>query len=222
MHVTFDKEGSWFLELISHPSKYKTRNLLDNQNDFEKGASISRGIMSAKKWLMLFINLLGGGGVIGSYVWGFLTHPDAGQALWGGVPDSIRPFYTAGMFLAATGYFAFTYFILLRLNPSKTRVLGRFPFGLFNILYAAILVPSALWMPLTFWALEGSSLGLLWAVRIVLAVVGLASVGLLFALLKVEPRLPRWAHWLAVAGCVGFCLQTAILDAIIWVVFFRV
>ncbi len=85
--------------------------------------------MSAKKWLMLFINLLGGGGVIGSYIWGFLTHPNAGQALWGGVPDSIRPFYTAGMFLAATGYFAFTYFILFRLNPDETRVFSRFPSG---------------------------------------------------------------------------------------------
>jgi hypothetical protein len=178
--------------------------------------------MNAKKGLLLFINLLGGGGVIGSYIWGFLTHPNAGQALWSGVPDNIRPFYTAGMFLAATGYFAFTYYILFRLNPSETRVFNRFPFGLFNILYAAILIPSALWMPLTLFALEGPSLGFLWAVRVVLAIVGLASVGLLFALLNVEPRLPRWAHRLAVAGCVGFCLQTAILDAIVWVVFFKV
>jgi len=178
--------------------------------------------VSAKKWRMLFLNILGGGGVIGSYIWGFLTHPNAGQALWGGVPDSIRSFYTAGMFLAATGYFAFTYFILFRLNPSETRVFNRFPFGLFNVLYAAILIPSALWMPLTLFALKGPSLGFVWAVRIVLAMVGLASVGLLFALLKVEPRLPRWAHRLAVAGCVGFCLQTAILDAIVWVAFFKV
>ena len=163
-----------------------------------------------------------GGGVIGSYIWGFLTHPNAGQALWGGVPDTIRPFYSTGMFLAASGYFAFTYFILFRLNPNKTRVFNRFPFGLFNILYAAILIPSALWMPLTLFVLEGSSLGFVWAVRIVLAMVGLASVGLLFDLLKVEPRLPRWAHRLAVAGCVGFCLQTAILDAIVWVAFFKV
>jgi hypothetical protein len=126
------------------------------------------------------------------------------------------------MFLAATGYFAFSYFILFRLNPTNTRVFSRFPFGLFNVLYAAILIPSALWMPLTLFALEGPSLGFLWAVRIVLAMVGLASVGLLFALLKVEPRLPRWAHRLAVAGCVGFCLQTAILDAIVWVAFYKV
>jgi hypothetical protein len=178
--------------------------------------------MNTKKWLMLFINLLGGGAVIGSYIWGFLTHSNAGQALWGGVPDSIRSFYTAGMVLAATGYFAFTYFILFRLYPNETRVFNRFPFGLFNVLYAAILIPSALWMPLTLFALEGPSLGFVWAVRIVLSMVGLASVALLLALLNVEPRLPRWAHRLAVAGCVGFCLQTTILDAIVWVAFFTV
>jgi len=178
--------------------------------------------MNSKKWLMLFINLLGGGGVIGSYIWGFLTHPNAGQALWGGVPYNIRPFYTAGMFLAATGFFAFTYFILFRLDPSATRVFGRLGFGAFNALYAAILIPSALWMPLTFLALDVHSLGFLWAVRIVLVAVGVASIGLLYALLKVEPRRPRWAHRLAVAGCVGFCLQTAILDAIVWVAFFQV
>jgi hypothetical protein len=48
------------------------------------------------------------------------------------------------MFLAATGCFAFTYFILFRLNPSETRVFSRFPFDLFNVLYAAILISSAL------------------------------------------------------------------------------
>jgi hypothetical protein len=64
------------------------------------------------------------------------------------------------MLLAAAGYFAFTYFVLFRLDPTITRVLGRFPFDLFNVLYAVILIPSALWMPLTLFALEGSSLGL--------------------------------------------------------------
>jgi hypothetical protein len=73
------------------------------------------------------------------------------------------------MFLAAAGYFAFTYFILFRLNPDKTRVMARQPlgFGVFNFLYAVILFPSALWMPLTFLTIEQSSLSLLWVVRII-------------------------------------------------------
>ena len=124
--------------------------------------------MRAEKWLMVFINLTGGAAVLGSYAHGLLTHPGAGEVLWGGVPQSVRPFYTAGMFLAAAGYFAFTYFILFRLDPRDTRVYGRFGFNVFNALYAAILIPSALWMPLTFLAVEQSSLWLLWIVRVVL------------------------------------------------------
>ena len=177
--------------------------------------------MHPKKWLMILINLFGGTAVLGSYAHGLLTHPGAGEVLWGGVPNSIRPFYTAGMLLAATGYFAFTGFILFRLGPRDTRVCSRFGFGVFNALYAAILFPSALWMPLTFLAAEQSSLGLLWTVRVVLAAAGFASLGLLLSLLNTEPRQPLWAYWIAVVGCVGFCIQTVILDAIVWGAWFR-
>jgi len=173
-------------------------------------------MMHPKKWLMFLINLVGGSAVLGSYAYGALTHPNAGKILWGGVPQSIRPFYTGGMFLAAAGYFAFTYFIFFHLNPIKTQVTRRFGFGLFNALYAAILFPSALWMPLTFLAIEQSSLALLWLVRIVLVGVGSASLGLFAALLKVQPRQPVWAHRMALLGSVVFCLQTVLLDAILW------
>ena len=177
--------------------------------------------MNAKKWLMIVINVIGGFAVLGSYIYGILSHPEAGRMLWGGVPQMIRPFYTVGMLLAATGYFAFTYFILFRLDPVQTRVANRFGFGVFNVLYATILIPSALWMPLTFLTVELSSQVLLWTVRIVLVVVGTASLGLFFALLKVRPRQPLWAHRIALVGIVGFCIQTAILDAILWGTFFR-
>ena len=128
---------------------------------------------AVKRWTFL-INLLGGAAVLGSYVLGFRTHPEAGTVLWGGVPPGIRP------------------------------------------LYAAILIPSALWMPLTFVALKSSTLVILWMVRVVLAVVGLASLSLLIALLNVWPPRPLWAHGLAVAGSIAFCLQTTVLDAIVW------
>ena len=178
--------------------------------------------MHPKKWLLLTINSLGGAAVLGSYAYGIRTHPNATNVLWGGVPASMRPFYTAGMFLAAAGYFAFIYFILFRLDPDKTSVWHRSGFGTFNILFAAILIPSALWMPLTFEAAEATSRVLLWVVRLVLAVVGLTSLSLLVALLNVQPRQPAWAHWLAVIGCVAFCLQTAVLDMIVWSAYFTV
>lgn len=178
--------------------------------------------MHPKKRVMLLINILGGAAVLGSYALSILAHPNAGQILWGDVPESIRPYYTANMLLAATGYFAFIYFILFRLNPVKTRIAGRFGFGLFNALFAGILIPSALWMPLTFLAFEQSSPALAWAVRIVLWLVGSASLALFYAILKIEPRQPLWAQGVALVGSIAFCIQTVILDGILWVMFFRI
>ena len=178
--------------------------------------------MHAKKWLMLLINLLGGAAVLGSYVWGFRTYPGASEALWGGVPENIRPYITANMLLAAAGYFAFIYFTLFRLDPTHSRVSGRFGFGLFNLLYAAVLLPSALWMPVSILAIEQDSQAYVWLARLVLAVVALASLGMLIALLKVEPARPRWAQRLAVIGSIPFCIQTVLFDAILWGALFSI
>jgi hypothetical protein len=40
--------------------------------------------------------------------------------------------------------------------------------------------------------------------------------------LKVSPSQPVWAHRLALIGCAAFCLQTALLDAVLWSAYFRV
>ena len=169
---------------------------------------------------MLVINVVGGLAVLGSYAHGIMTHYDPGTALWGGVPEGLRPVYTANMLLAALGYFAFTYRLLFRTVPEEARVGRRSGLGLFNALYVAVLLPSALWMPLTFSMVEHPS-RLVWAsIRLVLSVVGLGSVGLVACLLGLRPRDPRWLHWLAIAGAIFFCLQTAVLDALIWPAYF--
>lgn len=178
--------------------------------------------MHRQKQILLVIILVGGSAVLASYILGFLQYPDASQTLWGGIPQNIRPLYTLGMLLGALGYFAYTYFILFRLRPENTRISNRYGYELFNVLYFAILIPSALWLPFTIQAVEQSSQLWEWIVKIVLAVVAVASLGLLIALLKVEPRQPGWSHKLAVIGCILFCFQTVILDAMIWGTLFRV
>jgi uncharacterized membrane protein len=77
-------------------------------------------------------------------------------------------------------------------------------------------------MPLTSAALDRHSMGLYWAIRIVLAVVGLGSLALLAALLSLRTGGSSHAYWLAVAGSAAFCFQTAVLDALVWPAFFRV
>jgi hypothetical protein len=169
---------------------------------------------------MAALNLLGGIAVLGSYAYGLSSHPTTRAELWGGVPQSIRPAYTLWMPLAAAGYFLFTYFLFFRVDPQKARIAHRFDFRAFNLLYAAILVPSALWMPLTFEMIENPSATLWLTIRLVLWIVGLGSVALVGGLLTLRPRQPTRSYWLAVAGSIAFTVQTALIDALVWTAYF--
>lgn len=176
--------------------------------------------MHPQRLALAWINVLGGLAVLGSYAWGFVAHPETVGALWGGVPEGLRPVYTANMFLAAGGYFLFTHFVLLRLAPDSTRVGARFGYGVFPLLYLLVLVPSALWMPLTFLLIEAPSAALWWLVRLDLALVGVGSVGLLAALLSLRAPASARGRVAAVAGLIPFIVQTAVLDALVWPAYF--
>jgi hypothetical protein len=168
---------------------------------------------------LLALNVFGGAAVLASYAWGALARPEAMGALWGGVPEAVRGLYTAQMFLAAAGYFLFTPYILLRLDPARTRIAGRFGYRSFTLLYALVLLPSAAWLPLTVQMLASPSAALWGAIRVDLALVGLGSLGLLAALLALGAGAPR-GRALAVLGLLPFCLQTAVLDGLVWPHFF--
>lgn len=120
------------------------------------------------------------------------------------------------MLLGAAGFFAYTYHILFRLDLEKIRIFSRFGYGAFHWIYTLILVPSALWLPLSLLAFEQSSSLILWAARLDLAVVAVASLALLFILIEIRLRLSAWSSTLAIIGSVLFCIQTVLLDAIIW------
>jgi hypothetical protein len=173
-----------------------------------------------KRWLIGII-LSGGLAVLGSYVSGVISQPGAADILWGGVPPDIRPFYSANMLLAAASFFVFTYYILFWINSWEKSVTNRPGYWVFPGLYAAILYPSAMWLPLTFGAVAQASLLLLWLVRIVLVLVGLASLCLLVVLVRSKPMRPDLLYWLSIAGGGFFCLQTALLDGVVWNIFFR-
>ena len=176
--------------------------------------------MHKQKVMLLVIILCGGIIVLGSYAWGIAAVSNADQILWGGVPDSIRMLSSVGMLPGAMGFFAYTYFILFCLNPDETRVFKKHGYKVFIALYIAILFPSALWMPLAALAVRNPGQYMDWLVRVDLVVVGLASLLLLFTLLNTQPRQPLWAFRLSIIGCIFFCLQTVLMDAILWGIYF--
>ncbi|MFO8011451.1 MAG: hypothetical protein R6T78_01265 [Dehalococcoidales bacterium] len=178
--------------------------------------------MNNEQWILLAINIAGGAAVLGSYFREIKRHPGKRNDIWGGVPERIKPLYTVSMLLAAVGYLAFSYFIVIRADPDEIEIGNNLGFGVFYPVYILILLPSAMWMPFTYKMLQQPSKATWIQIRLILALVGIASLALLALISMLEPREPGAAYWAAVTGAAFFCIQTAVLDALIWPAFFKV
>lgn len=175
--------------------------------------------MSPQKKAWLAINAVGGAAVLGSYAHGLLTHPETRNGLWGSMPEELQAVYGVTMWLAAVGYFFFSYYFLVRTDAERVRF-GRYGFGLVNVLYALVMLGSALWMPLTFAYFENPSTPAWLVVRADLLLVALGAIGLMIALFTMRPRAEGLAGVLAMLGLLLFLLQTAFLDPLVWPEFF--
>jgi hypothetical protein len=172
--------------------------------------------MAEQKIWFLVINALGGVAVIASYAAGLITHPNTEQLLWGRITPALKSVYLVSMPLAAAGYLLFLYFIVFHLDAKTVQVWGFDGFLVLDIIFMAILVFSAFWMPLTYKLIETQSSGWWVSIRLVLFAVGLASLALLCALLVINQKEPAWSYRLAVAGAAVFFIQTGIMDAFVW------
>lgn len=156
--------------------------------------------------------------MLASYAYG-LGEPAFVAGMWGGVPEAMRPIYTVSMILAALGYFPMTAYMGWRF-PARDSAAARF--GYANACYASVLFASALWVPLTLALLDAPSTAAWLAVRLALIVAALGSLGILVALLWEPVEAGGWLCKLAIAGCVLFCNQTLVLDALVGPYFFPV
>ena len=177
--------------------------------------------MPPQKKLMAALMLTAGPAVLMSYVWGATSwSSESVGKLWGNVPIAIRPYYAGWMFVAATGFLLFAYFLFFRVDASRVRIAGRYGFGLFNVLLLLILVPSATWMPLTLHHIEAPN-PVTWGLIVAgLWTTGLASLAMIGVLATLRPLEPGAAWKAAVIGSVLFAGQTFVLDSCVWLVFF--
>ena len=170
--------------------------------------------MSKDQKVLLWINLLGGSAVIGSYAWGILTHPGTGNLLWGNIPLAAIPPYIISLLFGALGYLLFTRYLLFYFKPTEMTVQIKAGFRGLHILYLLILIPSAFWMPLAYTMLSSPS-NLLWfCIRFTLLLVGLGALEMVFAFLSIRPR-SRLLN-AGITSSIFFCFHTAIIDAFIW------
>lgn len=173
--------------------------------------------MDRRKTSLIALNCLCGSAVLLGYWFG--VRAVSGAELWGGVPQALQPANNVNMLLAAAGYLPFTYYIAFRPQPENTRIAGRFDYTLFHWLYLLILIPSAAWLPLTANLIASPGPLAWWGVRFVLFLVALGALGLVAALLRLGAEAPP-GRALALVGLAPFCLQTVVLDPIIWPFYF--
>lgn len=166
----------------------------------------------SSRTIFYVLNIVGGLAVLGSYAWGIGLYPELREAFWGGVPESLRGLYTMNMFFAAAGYIATFAFFLSHRHRSQ--------FGELYWCYLLVLLPSALWLPLTVAVLQHPS-ELLWRfIRVDLLAVALGAVLMLKHVLKTENS-SKIARGLTAFGLLFFILQTLVLDGFVWPAYFE-
>jgi hypothetical protein len=176
--------------------------------------------MTQTQLSLVLLNALGGAAVLLSYVYVAFIPAELRDGLWGGLPDGFRTPYTVTMFLAAAGYFPLTYKLLFDSDIDASSWFGIQASFLIPALYFLLLLPSAAWVPLTVEMLKAPSPLTWFAVRSVLILVGIGTVGLLSVATAAAMRDGGVLAWSAVVGGAFLCLQTAILDAAVWPVYF--
>ncbi len=169
---------------------------------------------------LALLNALGGAAVLASYAYAFSYSSELRTGLWGGVPASLQPIYTINMLLAAAGYFPFTWLFVVRTKPDAFRAITGFDYALLFVLYALVLIASALWLPMTARMLLAPDPQLWFGIRFVLALVAIGSTGILLLAFRFARTQGGVATWAAAIGAIPFFVQTAILDAIVWPAYF--
>ncbi|MFW2388447.1 MAG: hypothetical protein ACN4G0_08925 [Polyangiales bacterium] len=172
-----------------------------------------------KNWLA--INVLGGIAVLGSYAHGLITHPETRGQLWGDMPAPLQDVYGVTMWLATAGYLVFMYQVLFRVDAATAKVGRHSGLRVINGCCAAVVIASALWMPLTFAYLAQPSPALWALIRGDLIVVGIGAVGLIVCQFLLTPRPSGWVAVVTIVALLLFALQTAFLDPFVWPAFFQ-
>ena len=178
-------------------------------------------MQSEQRRALLLLIAMGGSTVLASYVLAFILEPEIRTGLWGGIPEGgMRDFYTVNMLIAAASFFPMTYALGFATPFDELKTRTGIGFNGMLGAYAAILMASALWLPLTALYL-GNPMGIIWwIIRIDLLIVGAGASVLFYMIIRRALSGPALI-WLAAVLFFFFWLQTAVLDALVWPYYFH-
>lgn len=179
----------------------------------------SRAGLTTLRAPLAALNVVGGLAVLASYALAFRQPPEVRDALWGGVPTALQPVYTASMLTAALGYFPMTWLFVFG-QPAYADARRPHHDRAMLAAYGLILGPSALWLPMTVELILAPNVLLYWLVRAILFGVAIGSSIVLVRTAQHARAAEGAARWLPLVGAAAFCLQTVVLDALVWPAFY--
>ena len=143
--------------------------------------------------------------------------------LWGNVDTGLRGFYKLSMFLCLFGMLAVLFFITMSVDKDTKILNKKYSQGGINYLIqslALIIVPSLVWMPLSYMYLIQPSLLLKIAIVVTLTIVGLGGLLLAYTIKNTYPTKMINRNILyktmAITGANYLAFHLVFLDAIYW------
>lgn len=153
-----------------------------------------------------------------------LKNPDI---LWGNIKGVLRIVYIVSIFLAIFSYIYLAWYLLFKINPYKTRVLGkRFyesGYKYYIIAFLIILIFSLLWLPVTLNYLSSGNKKIFYRTVFILSMVALGSIFL--ALLVYQTKFKnmekyKYYYYTAIVCSLWFMFHVTYLDAYLWPQYF--
>ena len=175
----------------------------------------------AQKISLVLLNLIFGSLILFSYYKGLTKEPELSLKLWGGVPKTLQPYIISSMFISAIGYFLFTANFLFNVDPENFKFLGKFNYWSLHIIYLLILIPSMLWIDLTFSYIKTGDLYTWYYIVLILYCVGIFSVILFLFTVDTYVDNYSWLYLPSVFGACIFTIHTMFLDGLLWTTFFH-
>ena len=166
---------------------------------------------------LLIINFIGGIAVLGGYVVALINHPHTRNDLWGGVPESLRPWITSFMFVSAFGYCTAMYYLVFKDGMQLDFLRGKVSENFFLGVVIIFLVSASMWIHTTFAYMHSPS-KLLWSfVQAELWITGLSIFFLFFIILTASGVKNHYLHFASLVGLGAITFHCLFLDAFLWI-----
>ena len=168
----------------------------------------------------LWINIIGGLSVLGGYVYALLDHPVLRAQIWGGVPETWRPWITLFMFFSGFGYCYGMYYLIFKEGLDLKFFGGKYDASIMRTLLILFLVSASMWIHSTFNYLELPNANSLNMIRIELWCTALSILFMTIGLGTANGINSSRTHKKSVFGLGVISFHCLFLDAILWTSYF--